>query len=147
MIWYNSYDTYTISYDSWALMICWYNTELFIHDTIRTVRYVLCIVWYWQLWPQHRSKPHTYTHMSKIQTPHPHLKSKLHTHKIEREKKKLNLSEEMERELGRFHHLCHRDDNPQLGTMRPTTETKTKQKEDLSSAGVADQDRESNGLC
>ena len=50
MIRYDSYDTHTVSYDSWTLMICRYDTKLFTHDSIRIVRYVSCIVRYWQLW-------------------------------------------------------------------------------------------------
>ena len=40
MIRYDSYDTHTVSYDSWTLMICRYDTKLFTHDSIRIVRYV-----------------------------------------------------------------------------------------------------------
>ena len=32
---YDSYDTHTVSYDSWALTICRYDIKLFTHDTIR----------------------------------------------------------------------------------------------------------------
>ena len=32
---YNSYDTYIVSYDSWAFIICRYDIKLFTHDMIR----------------------------------------------------------------------------------------------------------------
>ena len=35
-IWYNSYDTHTVSYNSWAFTICQYDTKLFIYNTILT---------------------------------------------------------------------------------------------------------------
>ena len=35
MIRYDSYDTHIVSYNSQALTICRYNTELFPHDTYR----------------------------------------------------------------------------------------------------------------
>ena len=42
MIRYDSYDTHTVLYDSWALTICRYDTELFTHNTIRiTYRIIL----------------------------------------------------------------------------------------------------------
>ena len=47
------YDTYTVLYDSWALTIRRYNTELFTHDSIRIVRYISCIIRYYQLCPWH----------------------------------------------------------------------------------------------
>ena len=46
---YDSYDTHTVSYDSWTLTIRRYDTELFTHDTIHIVRYISRIVRYWQL--------------------------------------------------------------------------------------------------
>ena len=36
---YNSYETYTVSYNLWALTIRRYDTKLFTHDTICIVRY------------------------------------------------------------------------------------------------------------
>ena len=41
MIQYDSYDMHIISYDSWTLMIRWYDTELFTHDTIHIIYHTI----------------------------------------------------------------------------------------------------------
>ena len=57
---YDSYDTYIVLYDSWALTICRYDTELFTHDLI-------CIVRYWQLWSLYLYPPSFICFVSLIQ--------------------------------------------------------------------------------